>query len=79
MLSIQVVNSWEMKSISEVSFFQTDALLYASLQYILTASHTHMKIKDKVRSEGKFTNKLKLKDWYLWTQNTGHTVLFSKS
>jgi hypothetical protein len=51
-----------MKSISEVSFFQTDALLYASLQYILTASHTHMKIKDKVRSEGKFTNKLKLKD-----------------
>lgn len=57
MLSIQVVNSWEMKSISAVSIFQTDAILYPSLQYILTASHTHKEIKDKERSEGKITNK----------------------
>jgi hypothetical protein len=57
MLPIQVVNSWEMKSISRVSFFQTDALLYPSLQYILTASHIHMEIKDKARSESKITNK----------------------
>ena len=52
-----VVNSWEMKSISAVSLFQTDTLLYPSLQYILTVSHTHMEIKDKARSEGKITNK----------------------
>jgi hypothetical protein len=57
MLSIQVVNSWEMKSISAVSIFQTDAILYPSLQYILTASHIHKEIKDKERSEGKITNK----------------------
>jgi hypothetical protein len=39
------------------SFFsQTDALLYPSLQYILTALHIHMEIKEKVRSEGKITN-----------------------
>jgi hypothetical protein len=46
-----------MKSISVVSIFQTDALLYSYLQYILTASHTHKEIKDKERSEGKITNK----------------------
>jgi len=46
-----------MKSTSAVSFFQTDALLYPSLQYILTALHIHMEIKDKACSEGKITNK----------------------
>jgi hypothetical protein len=46
-----------MKSISAVSLFQTDALLYPSLQYILTASNTRMEIEDRARSEGKITNK----------------------
>jgi hypothetical protein len=45
-----------MKPISAVSIFQTDTLLYPSLQYILTASRTHKEIKDKARSEGKITN-----------------------
>lgn len=46
-----------MKSISAVSLSQTDSLLYPPLQYILTASHTHMEIKDKAHSEDKITNK----------------------